>query len=65
MKQLNSNLYIIENNDKEIRQFHDMGWGGGEDNLNEQGINEICVALKEGKCVALFDGEYTHIIRRK
>lgn len=49
-------LYVIEKTEKQA--FHKIGWGGDENILTDEHIQ----ALKNGKCIAWSDGEYTHIL---
>jgi hypothetical protein len=48
---------ILENTREVKDKFHRMGWGGDENELTLEHIE----ALKNGKALALNDGEYTHI----
>lgn len=42
-------------------QFHLLGHGGCDTEINQEHIE----ALREGKLIAWFDGEYTHTIKLK
>jgi len=46
-------IAIIENT-KKARDEFGYAWGGGDTIINEKHLS----ALKNGKCIALFDGEY-------
>jgi urease accessory protein UreE len=51
-------LQIIENIPNEIENFHKRGWGGDEYTITMKEIK----ALLDGKCLAIDDGEYTHVL---
>lgn len=52
-------MKIIENTPEAIEEFHNRGWGGEELDITPEQLQ----ALLGGKCLAFFDGEYTHVIR--
>lgn len=49
---------IIENTRESIDAFHERGWGQADYYITDEQI----AALKEGKAIAIDDGEYTHVI---
>ena len=53
-------IAIIENT-KIARDGFGYAWGGGDTMIEEKHL----VALKDGKCVALFDGEYVTFLSLK
>jgi hypothetical protein len=53
-----SNYEIIEGTEESIDSFHERGWGAGNYRITEDDIK----ALREGKALAIDDGEYTHVI---
>ena len=48
---------IIENT-QEARQDYGYAWGGDHTHMTAEHIK----ALQDGKCLAMFDGEYTHFV---
>jgi hypothetical protein len=50
---------IINNDEQEIKKYHDMFWGACDHVITKEHIQ----ALLDGKCIALNSGEYSHVIK--
>lgn len=55
---MNTPVEMINNTEEDINKFHSLGWGGCKYTISKEQIEE----LLSGKLIAIFDGEYTHVI---
>jgi hypothetical protein len=58
-KEKGSSFEILEDNEETIQKFHDKGWGANDCYITSKDIE----ALRQGKCIGHFDGEYTHVLK--
>lgn len=54
-----SNIEMIDNTEESINKFHELGWGERMSTITREQLQEFI----DGKVMAIFDGEYTHVIK--
>jgi hypothetical protein len=55
----NMELKILNNDEKEINEFHSQGWAASDCIITKEQLK----ALQEGKAIGFFDGEYTTVFK--